>query len=218
MVFTDRDDAGRQLAARLRGLRGKPAVVLGLPRGGVPVAFQVARVLGVPLDVIIVRKLGVPYQPELAMGAVGEGGVRVINRRVVRSSGVSRNELAAVQAREQAAVQERAARYRARWPRQPLDGQVAVVVDDGIATGSTARAACQIARAHGAARVVLAVPVAPPGWQAEIGASADEKVCVAAPPGFFAIGLHYARFPQVADEEVMACLERAAAARQPPGP
>jgi putative phosphoribosyl transferase len=211
MVFADRDDAGRRLAARLGHLRGEPVVVLGLPRGGVPVAFQVAQVLGAPLDVIVVRKLGVPFQHELGMGAVGEDGVRVINPEVTQACGVSRDQLAAVQAREQAAVEARAGRYRARRPREPLDGRVAVVVDDGIATGSTARAACQIARAHGAARVVLAVPVAPPGWQARIGADADEMVCVATPRGFSAIGQFYARFPQVSDEEVLACLERAAA-------
>jgi len=211
MVFADRDDAGRRLAARLGHLRGEPVVVLGLPRGGVPVAYQVAQALAAPLDVIVVRKLGVPFQPELGMGAVGEDGVRVINPKVVHASGVSEDELAAVQAREQAAVEARAARYRVRRPREPLHGQVAVVVDDGIATGSTARAACQIARAHGAARVVLAVPVAPPGWQARIGAEADELVCVDMPRGFFAIGQFYARFPQVSDDEVIACLERAAA-------
>ena len=216
MVFADRDDAGRRLAARLGYLRGEPVVVLGLPRGGVPVAFQVAQALGAPLDVIVVRKLGVPFQPELGMGAVGEDGVRVINPEVVHASGVSEDELAAVQAREQAAVQARAARYRVRRPREPLNGRVAVVVDDGIATGSTARAACQIARAHGAARVVLAVPVAPPGWQARIGAEADELVCVDTPRGFFAIGEFYARFPQVSDDEVIACLERAATLQDPP--
>ena len=210
MVFADRADAGRRLAARLGHLRGEPVVVLGLPRGGVPVAFEVARVLGAPLDVIVVRKLGVPFQPELGMGAVGEDGVRVINPGVVHASGVPEDELAAVQAREQAVVQARAARYRVLRPRQPLNGRVAVVVDDGIATGSTARAACQIARAHGAARVVLAVPVAPPGWQERIGAEADELVCLDTPRGFFAIGQFYAEFPQVSDEEVIACLERAA--------
>ena len=215
MVFADREEAGRRLAARLGHLRGEPVVVLGLPRGGVPVAFQVARALGAPLDVIIVRKLGVPFQPELGMGAVGEDGVRVLNPAIVHAAGVSDNEVAAVQAREQAAVEARAARYRARRPRQPLDGRVAVVVDDGIATGSTARAACQIARALGAARVVLAVPVAPPGWRARIGADADELVCVGTPRGFFAIGQFYARFPQVADDEVIACLERAAAPQAP---
>ena len=215
MVFADRDDAGRRLAARLEHLRGEPVVVLGLPRGGVPVAFWVARALGAPLDVIIVRKLGVPFQPELGMGAVGEDGVRVINPEVMQACGVPQDELAAVQAREQAAVEARAARYRSRRPRRRLDGRVAVVVDDGIATGSTARAACQIARALGAERVVLAVPVAPPGWQARIGSDADEMVCVSTPRGFSAIGQFYGRFPQVSDAEVLACLERAATLRSP---
>src|SRR6266513_1878176 len=215
MVFADRDDAGRRLAARLGHLRGEPVVVLGLPRGGVPVAFQVARALGAPLDVIVVRKLGVPFQPELGMGAVGEDGVRVINPEIVDLAGVSENVLAAVQVREQAEVDTRAGWYRLARPREPLDGRMAVVVDDGIATGSTARAACQIARALGAARVVLAVPVAPPGWQARIGADADELVCVSTPRGFRAIGQFYARFPQVSDDEVIACLERAAV---PPSP
>src|SRR5512146_1383538 len=210
MVLADRDDGGGRRGARLGRLRGEPVVVLGLPRGGVPVAFQVAKALGAPLDVIVVRKLGVPFQPELGMGAVGEDGVRVVNPEVLRACGVSQQELAAVQAREQAAVRARAARYRAVRSREPLAGRVAVVVDDGIATGSTARAACQIARAHGAARVVLAVPVAPPGWQARIGADADELVCVATPRGFFAIGQCYASFPQVSDAEGLACLERAA--------
>jgi putative phosphoribosyl transferase len=213
MVFADRDDAGRRLAARLGHLRGEPVVVPGLPRGGVPVALRVAMALGAPLDVIVVRKLGVPFQPELGMGAVGEDGVRVLNPEVIQACGVSRDDLAAVQVREQAAVETRAALYRARWPRQPLDGRVAVVVDDGIATGSTARAACQIARAHGAARVVLAVPVAPAGWQARIGDAADEMVCVSTPHGFAAIGQYYARFSRVSDGEVLACLERAATAQ-----
>ena len=231
MVFADRDDAGRRLAARLGHLRGEPVVVLGLPRGGVPVAFQVARALGAPLDVIVVRKLGVPFQPELGMGAAGEDGVRVINPEIVDWAGVSENVLAAVQAREQAEAGTRAGWYRPARPREPLDGRMAVVVDDGVATGSTARAACQIARALGAARVVLAVPVAPPGWQARIGADADELVCVSTPRGFRAIGQFYARFPQVSDDEVIACLEcaavppspapastaRAAAAADPPG-
>jgi len=213
MMFADRDDAGRRLAARLGQLRGEPGVVLGLPRGGVLVAFQVAQALGMPLDVIVVRKLGVPRQPELAMGAVGEGGVLVVNREVVRMAGVPQEDLAAAVARERAAVEARAARYRARWPRRALDGRTAVVVDDGIATGATARAACQVARAHGAARVVLAVPVAPPGWQARLGRDADELVCVGTPPGFSAIGQFYARFPQVCDAEVLGCLQQAAAAQ-----
>jgi putative phosphoribosyl transferase len=217
MMFADRADAGRQLAARLQHLRGEPVVVLGLPRGGVPVALEVARALGAPLDVIVVRKLGVPFQPELGMGAVGEDGVRVINREVVRLARVPADELAAVQARERAQVDARAARYRRHRPREPLAGRTAVVVDDGIATGSTARAACQVARAHGAARVVLAVPVAPRGWQARIAGAADELVCVDTPRDFFAIGQFYADFSQATDEEVIACLQRAAApASRPP--
>ena len=217
MFFTDRADAGRRLAARLEYLRGEPVVVLGLPRGGVPVALEVARALGAPLDVIVVRKLGVPFQPELGMGAVGEDGVRVINCEVVRMAGVAADELAAVQAREQAQVEARAARYRVRRPREPLAGRVAVVVDDGIATGSTARAACQVARAHGAARVVLAVPVAPRGWEARIAGAADELVCVDTPRDFFTIGEFYADFSQATDDEVVACLQAAAApASRPP--
>ncbi len=217
MFFADRADAGRQLAARLGHLRGEPVVVLGLPRGGVPVALEVARALGAPLDVIVVRKLGVPFQPELGMGAVGEDGVRVINREVVQATRVPADELAQVQAREQAQVDARAVRYRVHRPREPLAGRTVVVVDDGIATGSTARAACLVARAHGAARVVLAVPVAPRGWQARIAGAADEMVCVHTPRDFLAIGQFYADFSQTTDDEVMACLQCAAApASRPP--
>jgi len=217
MVFADRADAGRRLAAKLEHLRGEPVVVLGLPRGGVPVALEVAQVLGVPLDVIIVRKLGVPFQPELGMGAIGEDGVRVINWEVVRTAGVSDDELAAVESREQAQVEARAGRYRAQRARLPLDGRVAVVVDDGIATGSSARAACQIARRHGAARVVLAVPVAPPGWKAGCRDAADELVCVDTPAWLAAIGQAYADFSQVSDDEVISCLEHATS-RPAPAP
>ena len=178
-------------------------------------ALEVAQALGAPLDVIIVRKLGVPFRPELGMGAVGEDGMRVINWEVVRVAGVSEDELAAVQAQEQAVVEARAERYRGWRARLSLDGQVAVVVDDGIATGSTARAACQIARAHGAARVVLAVPVAPPGWETEFRGEVDELVCVDTPAWFAAIGQFYADFSQVTDDEVIACLELAATSPSP---
>jgi putative phosphoribosyl transferase len=211
MIFTDRADAGRRLGDRLQHLRGEPVVVLGLPRGGVPVALEVARALGAPLDVIVVRKLGVPFQPELGMGAIGEDDARVINPEVIRLAGVTEKELAAVEARERAELDRRAARYRAGRPRRPLDGQAAVVVDDGIATGSTARAACQIARAHGAARVVLAVPVAPPGWQDQAKGDADELVCVQTPEPFSAIGQFYTDFSPTTDDEVVACLQRATA-------
>ena len=208
-MFDDRVDAGRRLAARLGHLRGEPVVVLGLPRGGVPVAAEVARALGAPLDVIVVRKLGVPFQPELGMGAVGEDGVRVINPEVMAAAEVTAAELAAAEARERAEVARRAARYRGGRPRTPLQGKVAVIVDDGIATGSTARAACQIARALGAARVVLATPVAPPGWQERIGRDADEMIAVITPAPFYGIGQFYADFSQTTDDEVIACLEQA---------
>ncbi|WP_037673801.1 phosphoribosyltransferase [Streptomyces griseus] len=211
MYFTDRHDAGRQLAARLTHLRGADAVVLGLPRGGVPVAAEVAEALGAPLDVCLVRKLGVPYQPELGMGAIGEGGARVINEDVLRSAGVTPGRLARVEERERAVLESRARRYRGSRAPVGLQGRTAVVVDDGVATGSTARAACWIARARGAARIVLAVPVAPPDWTERLGDDAEELVCLHTPWGFFAIGPYYDDFTQTGDDEVVACLEAAAA-------
>jgi putative phosphoribosyl transferase len=218
--FRDRTDAGRRLAERLRhlaatsGTNPEPVVVLGLPRGGVPVAAEVAKVLRAPLDVILVRKLGVPFQPELAMGAIGEGSVTLLNERVLEQIGISREAVTAVEARERAKLERRAHLYRAhRGDSGPnltdLASRTAVVVDDGIATGSTARAACQVARALGARRVVLAVPVAPPGWTERLADAADELVCVGTPRGFFAIGQFYDDFSQTTDEEVMACLARA---------
>ena len=209
MRFKDRTDAGRRLSSRLHDLQGEAAVVLGLPRGGVPVAAEVARALGAPLDVILVRKLGVPFQPELGMGAIGEDGVRVVNNEVVRAAGVERAELDAVEARERAELERRAERFRRGRSRLDLTGRTAVVVDDGLATGSTARAACLVARAHGAARVVLAVPVAPPGWEARIRPVADEFVSLETPGQFFAIGQFYEDFTQVDEDEGVALLEAA---------
>lgn len=216
-MFADRVDAGRQLGQRLRSLREEPVVVLGLPRGGVPVAAEVARELGAPLDVIVVRKLGVPSQPELAMGAIGEGGVRVVNDEVLRMARVTENELAEVERRERAELERRAARFRADRPPVPLAGRVALVVDDGIATGSTAKAACELARAHGALRVVLAVPVAPPGWTSSMGRAADEYVALATPEGFLSVGSAYRDFTQTSDEEVVARLREAAPTAGPEG-
>jgi len=209
MPFIDRADAGQRLAMLLEHLRGPDVVVLGLPRGGVPVAFEVARVLGAPLDVIVVRKLGVPFQPELAMGAVGEGGARVVDEEVRHAAGVSAEEFAAVEARERAELERRVRRFRGDRPPVPVAGRTAIVVDDGIATGSTARAACQVARAHGAARVVLAVPVAPRESVAALRDAADEVVCVEMPRSFFAIGQFYEDFTQTGDNEVVALLEQA---------
>ena len=163
-----------------------------------------------PLDVIVVRKLGVPFQPELGMGAIGEDGVRVINDEVVRLAGVTAAELVTVEQRERVELHRRAARFRGDRRRVPLSGRTVVVVDDGIATGSTAKAACQVARAEGAVRVVLAVPVAPADWTARLGGDADEYVCVETPEWFAAIGQFYDDFSQTSDEQVVACLERAA--------
>ena len=210
MLFIDRTDSGRRLADRLTHLTGPDVVVVGLPRGGVPVAYEVAVALGAPLDVIVVRKLGVPFQPELGMGAVGEGGVRVINDEVVRMTGVSPAELAAAETRERAEVDRRANRFRGDRAPVPLAGRTVVIVDDGIATGSTARAACQVARAAGAARVVLAVPVAPPGWERSFAGEADELVALETPGDFFAIGQYYRDFSQTPDDEVTAYLDLAA--------
>src|SRR5262249_55904517 len=164
MMFADRVDAGRRLAAAepIRALPREGLIVLGLPRGGVIVAAEVARALGVPLDVIVVRKLGVPRQPELAMGALGGGNVRVLDDEGGALADVTPRQLEVVPARESTELARRAARFRGNAPRLSLEGRTALIVDDGIATGSTARAACQVARAHGAARVVLATPVAPP--------------------------------------------------------
>ncbi|MFB8086701.1 alpha/beta family hydrolase [Streptomyces sp. NPDC055992] len=209
MLFADRADAGRRLAEALGPLAQSDPVVLGLPRGGVPVAFRVAQELGAPLDVIVVRKLGVPHHPELGFGAIGEGGVRVISEDIVRRAGVSESEVASVQQAEEVELARRARTFRGERPRIPLEGRTVVLVDDGIATGATALAACAVARAQGAAHVVLAVPVAPPSAAARLREEADELVCLSAPSGFSAVGEWYRDFDQTPDEEVVALLTRA---------
>jgi uncharacterized protein (TIGR00369 family) len=211
MRFRDRSDAGRQLASRLLPLRGEDVVVLGLPRGGVAVAAEVARALHAPLDVILVRKLGVPSQPELGMGAIGEGDARVINTDVVRYAQVSEADIRAVEQRERAELERRIKRFRGDAPPEPLAGRTAILVDDGIATGSTARAASQVARAQGAARVVLAVPVAPPSASTMLAGDIDELVCLETPERFLAIGEWYDDFSQTRDEEVVSLLRAARA-------
>ena len=213
MPFRDRADAGRQLSGLLADLRGPDTVVLGLPRGGIPVGYEIARALGAPLDVILVRKIGLPAQPELAMGAIGEDGVRLLNMDVVAPEHVSEEEFAQVEVAERAELARRAQRYRADRPRVPLAGRTAVIVDDGIATGSTARAACQVARAHGAARVILAVPVAPRGSVAALADAADEVICLESPEPFFAIGQWYSDFAQCSDADVIRLLRQAVLAR-----
>ncbi|MGN6126360.1 MAG: phosphoribosyltransferase [Humibacter sp.] len=208
MIFEDRLDAGRRLAAACRPFRDawpRP-VVLGIPRGGVPVAAAVAEALDAPLDVIVVRKLGLPGNAEVAMGAIGEG-VRVLDDDLIRAVSVSAEQLARVEEREQAELARRLGRYRD--DRHPVEtaGRTAIVVDDGVATGATARAACAVVRAQGAASVVLAVPVAPPDWMPSPGADADTLVCVARPERFFAIGQWYRDFTQTTDDEVRELLD-----------
>jgi putative phosphoribosyl transferase len=204
--FTDRADAGRQLAGGLGYLRGRDVVVLGLPRGGVPVAFEVAAELGAPLDVIVVRKLGLPAQPELAMGAIGEGGVRILNEAVVQQARVTASDLMAVEETERRELDRQARTFRAGRPRVNVAGRTAVLVDDGIATGSTARAACLVARAQGAVRVIMAAPIGPPGSAAALRTSCDEVRCLWTPTSFSSVGEWYEDFAPVPDAAVAALL------------
>ena len=201
--FRDRRDAGERLAARLSSLADESPVVVGLPRGGVVVAAVVAEALGAPLDVIVVRKLGVPTQPELGMGAVGEGGVIVRTEPVIQAAHVSPDQFEVVVAREREEVARRAERFRGDRGPVSLAGRTVIVVDDGIATGGTARAALEVVRAHGARRVVLAVPVAPPETLRALESLADEVVCLDAPQWFQAVGVHYVDFAQTSDQEVV---------------
>ncbi|WP_226963461.1 phosphoribosyltransferase family protein [Nostocoides sp. F2B08] len=216
-MFSDRVEAGRRLANHLLPLAGREdVVVVGLPRGGVPVAFEVAVRLRAPLDVIVVRKLGVPYRPELAMGAIGEDGVRILDRRIVDRARVTDQQLEAVEVRERAELERRTALFRQGRPRVPLTGAVAVIVDDGIATGSTVKAACRVARELGAARVVVAAPVAPDDIEGRLEDFADDVVVVERPADFGAVGQFYADFDQTGDDEVVALLQRASG--RPPLP
>jgi putative phosphoribosyl transferase len=219
MRLRNRIHAGQLLAEHLgqQGFADKDAVVLGLPRGGVPVAYEVATALDLPLDVIIVRKLGVPSRPELAMGAIGEDGVRTLNDDVVAAAGISSEDLAAIENRERTELERRVKQFRGTRPRIPLTGRTALIVDDGIATGSTVRAACQVATSHGAARVVVATPVAPAHTVEELHGDADDVFCIDTPQPFRAIGLFYDDFTQASDEEVtrllVAAADRASGAR-----
>jgi predicted phosphoribosyltransferase len=211
--YRDRFEAGRALAAHLEAYAGRPDVlVLALPRGGVPVGYEVARALQAPLDVFLVRKLGLPGQPELAMGAIATGGVRVLNEEVVRALGVPDEVIDAVAEEEQQELERRAREYRGDRPPPDVRGRIVILVDDGLATGSTMRAAVAALRRQGPARIVVAVPVGAAETCAEMQAEADEAVCAHTPEPFYAVGLWYEDFTQTTDEEVHDLLQRAAEA------
>jgi len=208
LPFANREEAGAALAALLVGRSDPDPVVVALPRGGVPVGSVVADALDAPLDVIVVRKLGVPSQPELAMGAIGEGGTRVLNHEVVYTLRIREADLDAVERRERLELERRSRRLRADRAPLLLHDRNVILVDDGLATGSTARAAIQVARAQGARRVVLAVPVAPAATVHELASVADDVVCVATPEPFRAIGQWYRDFRPTTDDEVVELLNR----------
>ena len=207
VLFADRVDAGRTLAPLLSFLRDADPVVLGLPRGGVPVAAEVARMLGAPLDIALVRKLGVPGHREYAFGAIGEGDVRVLDPNAVRIFGITEEQAREVEYTEQAALDRQAHTFRGHG--EPVDprGRTVIIVDDGIATGATAMAACRIAHARSAWRVVVATPVAPPGWEQKFATVADDTVAFATPHPFLAVGQWYRDFDQLTDADVTALLD-----------
>jgi putative phosphoribosyl transferase len=208
MPFADRLDAGRKLAEALAAYKDQHPIILALPRGGVPVAAEVAKAFGAPLDLILVRKLGVPDQPELAMGALvgGRAPIIVRNDDVIRHTGVDEAEFARVCAREQAEIERRRQRYLGPRSHPEVNGRVVIVIDDGLATGATMRAALRATRARGPQRLVLAIPVAPTAALAAMREEADEIVCLETHDYFGAIGFYYRDFSQTSDEEVMAAL------------
>jgi putative phosphoribosyl transferase len=209
LAYADRREAGLALAARLRDLAGKDVVVLALPRGGVPVGYEVARALAAPLDVFVVRKLGLPGHPELAMGAIASGGVRVLNDEVFQSVTVPRAAIDAVTRTEQAELERRERAYRDGRPLVPVEGRIVVLVDDGLATGSTMRAAVLAVRRLRPARVIVAAPVG--AWQScrALREVADEVVCALTPEPFRAVGVWYTDFSQTSDDEVRQLLAHA---------
>lgn len=207
MRFMDRQDAGERLAARLGRYAGTNPVVLALPRGGVPVAAEVALRLGGTLDVLVVRKLGAPFQPELGLGALAEGGVRYVDHALCRSLGVSDEEIDEIAAREAEEIERRVVAYRGGRALPDLAGRVVIVIDDGVATGGTARAAIAAVRAQRPARVIFAVPVAAAQTAIELRREVDELVAVQAPEDLYAIGLWYADFRQVDDATVRRILD-----------
>ena len=208
MIFVDRQEAGRQLAEALSNLKGEDVVVLGIPRGGVVVAAEVARAHGWPLDTVIPRKVRAPGNPELGLGAIAPG-VRVLDQRMLEMLGVSDSYLEREIAEEEREIERRSEAYRRGRPAVDVKDKVAVVVDDGIATGGTATAAVRWAKAEGARRVILAVPVAPSEGVRNLSREADEVVCLETPEPFYAVGQWYQEFPQTSDEEVVQILDQA---------
>ncbi len=209
MLFRDRIEAGAALASKLTTYRGQPDVrVLALPRGGVPVAFEVAQALHAPMDVFSVRKLGLPDHPEVAMGAIATGGVRVLNASLVQTLRIPDAVIEAVAAREQRELERRERAYRGDLPPLDVRGRTVILVDDGLATGATMRAAVQAARKLGATRVVVAVPIGARETCEEFRAEADETVCAYTPEPFHAVGQWYADFSETTDDEVHALLDR----------
>ena len=211
MVFADRADAGRVLAGRLSAFANRSdVIVLALPRGGVVVGYEVARALRAPLDVLVVRKLGVPGHSELAMGAIATGGARVLSRDVIDALGIAPSQIEAVAVREQAELERRERSYRGERPPAPLHGRTVLLVDDGLATGATMRAAVRSLRAHDPARIVVAVPGGAAETCAALRSEADEVVCARSPEAFEAVGAWYEDFSQTSDDEVRDLLVRAA--------
>jgi predicted phosphoribosyltransferase len=210
MPFIDRIDAGKRLAKALAGYKGRQPVVLGLPRGGVPVAAEIAAALDAPLDLILVRKIGVPFQPELAMGAVVDGSEPIIvrNEDVIRLTGVSESEFNAVRDQELAEIERRRKRYLGDRPHPQIAGRTVIVVDDGVATGATTRAALRATRMRKPNKLVLAIPVAPTDSLKELSGEADEVICLEDYEEFGAIGLFYSDFRQISDTEVIELLAR----------
>jgi predicted phosphoribosyltransferase len=207
-IFEDRGDAGRKLARALERYADRAdVVVLGLPRGGVPVAFAVAKELQAPMDIYLVRKLGVPEQPELAMGAIASGGVRVMNEQVVRSLGISDEQIETVVEREIRELERREQAYRGDRARPDLHGKVVVLVDDGLATGASMRAAVEAVKTQEPDRIVVAVPTAPPETCSDLEDEVEEVVCATTPEPFFGVGAWYADFSQTTDDEVRRLLE-----------
>jgi len=217
MIFANRTEAGQELAQRLGAYANRDdVIVLGAPRGGVPVAFEVAKAIKAPLDVFVLRKLGVPGHEELAFGAIASGGVRILDRNTVEGLGITGLDIERVTRAEKRELERREQLYRSGRPPQNVSGLIVILVDDGIATGSSMRAAIRALRQMNPARTVLAVPVAPPSTCSQLQLEVDELVCLEMPEPFYGVGRFYDDFTQVSDEDVIELLDRASRQRQAP--